>query len=102
MIFRREEVIYLDSLSRYNLANSYEEDDITKYELLTEVDIDTSDPLTYHTCTSGDNLRTISYKYYGTTKLWWALAYANKIIDPTNAIKNGSVLTIPKRRYIPL
>jgi nucleoid-associated protein YgaU len=39
----------------------------------------------------------ISYKVYGSIKLWWLIAYANKVINPITFLKPGTVIKIPKQ-----
>lgn len=46
-----------------------------------------------------NRLDLISNMFYGTPKLWWALAYANKLYDPRK-VKSGIILRIPYRNNI--
>ena len=39
----------------------------------------------------------VSLKFYGTTALWWLIAYANNIIDPFIEVVAGSVIIIPDK-----
>jgi hypothetical protein len=39
---------------------------------------------------------TLSYKVYGTIKLWWVICLSNKIIDPTSFPTSGATLKIIK------
>lgn len=93
--------IVLDDYSRYRKLPIQQEGDISYSELPDEVSISIEDPLAVHECVLGDRLELISYKYYGTTKLYWAIAYANNIIDPLVELENGDILYIPRRRDIP-
>ena len=43
----------------------------------------------------GDRLDTISYQYYGDSSLWWVIASANNIHDPSFAVADGTVLRLP-------
>jgi len=47
-----------------------------------------------------NRLDLISDDYYGTTNLWWLIAWANDILDPFVGITAGRLLTIPKQSEI--
>lgn len=51
-----------------------------------------------HKISLGDDLQSLSYKYYGTVEFWWAIAQANHIIDPFKDLPIGEVLNIPRRK----
>lgn len=97
----KPEDIKLDENSRYKSVEKGVDGDIIYTKLPDEVIIDISDPLAIHTCSLGDTYESISYKYYGTVKLYWAILYANNIIDPFEELKSGTTLYIPRRRNIP-
>ena len=42
----------------------------------------------------------ISYKYYGTTRLWWTILIANNIINPFTDVKTGTRIKILKKEVI--
>lgn len=44
--------------------------------------------------TEADRLDVLSSRFYGTPKYWWAIAYANYIIDPFD-VPQGTRLRIP-------
>jgi nucleoid-associated protein YgaU len=50
----------------------------------------------YYTVQSGDlnRMDLVSYKFYQTPFLWWAILLANNIVNPFN-VKVGDVLRIP-------
>lgn len=37
----------------------------------------------------------VSFRYYGTSRLWWVIAVATKIRDPFIDVKVGTILRIP-------
>lgn len=45
-------------------------------------------------------LPVMSYRIYGTMDLWWLIAIANGIDDPTQLIKAGTKLKIIKKQYV--
>ena len=97
----KAEDIKLDDNSRYKLVDIGADGDILYTKLPDEVVIDISDPLAIHTCSKGETYENISFKYYGTVKLYWVILYANNIIDPFKELENGDILYIPRRRNIP-
>jgi nucleoid-associated protein YgaU len=44
----------------------------------------------------GDRLDTIAYQFYNDSSLWYIIAYANNIHDPSFAVEDGTTLRIPK------
>lgn len=44
----------------------------------------------------GDTLPVIAHKNYNNLRLWWVIAQANDIINPTIKLEPGSALKIPK------
>lgn len=47
-----------------------------------------------HVVAETDTYQTISYRYYGTTRLWWLVAKFNDVQDATDRPKRGTVLKI--------
>jgi len=43
-----------------------------------------------------DRLDLLANKYYGTTRLWWILAHANKLGEGSFVVKPGTKLRIPQ------
>ena len=52
-----------------------------------------------HTAKQRENLDRLSWLYYDTTSLWWAIALSNDIIHPMQ-IKTGATLRIPSKADI--
>lgn len=50
--------------------------------------------------TEKESFQTISYKKYGTIKLWWLICATNFIFDTTNGAMIGIPLKIIKEAYI--
>ena len=44
----------------------------------------------------GDRLDTIANQFYGDSSLWWIIASANNIHDPSFAVKEGTTLRLPE------
>lgn len=67
-----------------------------------QIVIDISDALATFTVRAGDTFESKSYKYYGTTKYWWAIASANNYIYPFLQDEDiGKTIYVPKIESIP-
>ena len=53
-----------------------------------------------YTAHKGDTWTGISYKYYGTTRLWWLICKMNDIFDPTELPDWGTKVKILKEDYV--
>lgn len=49
-----------------------------------------------------NRLDKVSYKFYGTPRLWWAIAQVNNLVDPFLDLPVGTQLRIPKRARLPV
>lgn len=49
-----------------------------------------------------NRLDRISYKFYGTPNLWWAIAQVNNLVDVFLDVPVGTHLRIPKRARLPV
>lgn len=86
-----------------NIFNVYEDDGRYFYNLTRTINFPTElDPTvyTFHETLPDEHYTTISYNYYGTTKLWWVICGANQIINPTYPPYQGRILKIIKPEYI--
>ena len=83
--------------SRYrNLDRIVYEDGVEIQETPNEVNIKhtTGDQFYIVPVEHENRLDLIAYKFYNTPRLWWVVAYANKLDDPFN-VPVGSRLRIP-------
>ena len=55
-----------------------------------------SDNDTYIVTQTGDRLDTLAYQFYGDSSLWYIIASANNIHDPSFAVEDGTTLRIPE------
>lgn len=86
----------IDSNNYENLFNVYK-DNRYYYNLLRTVTIpDNLDPSVYFLLKLNKStpLTTLSYRVYGTIKLWWLICIANNINDTVRPIEPGKVLKI--------
>lgn len=86
--------------NRYSMCKSKQDDLVSlgtkRYEAFPSVDISTDDA-TYFVVTATELRRMdlISYKSYGRSDLWWAIALVNKIFNPFTDLYIGQTLVIP-------
>ena len=64
---------------------------MTKYPLIT---LAPSDIYVY--TTQGDRYDTLALSFYNDSSLWYIIASANNIHDPSFAVEDGTTLRIPK------
>ena len=50
----------------------------------------------YAVTQTGDRLDTLAYQFYGDQSLWYIIASANNIHDPSFAVEDGTTLRIPE------
>ncbi len=87
-----------------NLFNIFEDDEGMQFFNLyntinIEGDIDPTLYEEYHWSDS-DDLYSLSYKYYQTTRLWWTILVANNIIHPFEELKEGMKIKVLKAPVI--
>ncbi len=88
---RNYDIIYdtEKKLLRCGFYNNKLKDKSSEYDEIYEVTVETE-----------HRLDIISYKFYGTAALDWAIADANNISDPIKDVKVGTKLRIPSRNII--
>ena len=62
--------------------------------------IEESDEDIIHVVKVQDRLDRLAYEYYRNSRLWWVIAQANDIDNPTTGIQVGQELTIPSPDYV--
>lgn len=88
--------------SRYrNLDWCKDEDGMYFIETYEHLEIPETNRDKYHEVSSGEKNRLdlIAYRYYKNPALWWIIAEANNIIDPS-IVEVGRVLRIPSRETV--
>ena len=92
------ELPYLSEERLENIFNVYLDDDNKFfYNILETVDFPENLPdglFSTYTVEPGDTLPFISYKVFGTIFLWWVICIVNKIDNPVQPLKTGTVLKI--------
>lgn len=55
-----------------------------------------------HTVTAADDGRPdlIAWRYYRDVKLWWIIAWVNRVLHPINEIRAGIQLIIPSLEHV--
>ena len=99
----QSEVADLPSLSEYNIENLYTvvKDDVDGYyynilNRLSFPEVPDEQLYSYYIPTGNEGWTTISYKNYGTIKLWWLIADFNRITNPIEFPSSVTKLKIPK------
>ncbi|MEO6584422.1 MAG: hypothetical protein ABIO05_08865 [Ferruginibacter sp.] len=87
----------LDDYSYENIFSVYERDGMYFYNLLNTITFPTEiNPLLYSNYIVNGNLswQLLSYKLYGTIKLWWVICAVNQIQNPLIIPPAGTTLKI--------
>jgi len=83
-------------MGRYDLNTARKlEDGRVVYRTRVTNTIPKSDRDVYIVTQTGDRLDTIAYQFLGDQSLWYIIAKANNIHDPSFAVEDGTTLRIP-------
>jgi len=83
-------------MGRYDLNTARKlEDGRIVYRTKVTNTIPKSDRDVYIVTQTGDRLDTIAYQFLGDQSLWYIIAKANNIHDPSFAVEDGTTLRIP-------
>lgn len=105
----QNDITSLPKLNAYNYENLFRvyrdsEDNPYYYNILNSIALpDDLDPnIYYEFVVPGPFIpwTVLSYRIYGTIKLWWIICLANKIINPITFPVNGSKLKIIRPEYV--
>jgi nucleoid-associated protein YgaU len=104
---RQNDINNLPKLDFENFENIFsvyqDNNDYYYYNLLETIFFPNNLPESYfseYTVKYEDTWPLISYKAYGTIKLWWVIAYANNVINPINFLEVGKKIKIPKTSIV--
>jgi hypothetical protein len=93
----------LTSLSMYSKTPVYDVNGVVVFGLQQPVVLPASSDQIYAVRQGSENrLDRISFSFYGTAKLWWAIAQVNNLVDPMMDIPTGTQLRIPDRARLPI
>jgi nucleoid-associated protein YgaU len=99
---KQNDISILPRLTEENLENIFNiyQDETGRffYKLLNTIQFPEDLPSIYfnnYTIGFGDTWPLVSYKAYKSTKLWWVITKANKIISPINTCIPGTEIKIP-------
>jgi hypothetical protein len=83
-------------MARYELNDARKlEDGRIVFRTRVNRTIPKSDRDTYIVTQTGDRLDTLAYQFLGDHSLWYIIAQANNIHDPSFAVEDGTTLRIP-------
>lgn len=87
-----------------NIFTVYEDEyNILYFNLINDLSIDGDiDPSLYQEIfyNQEESWYEMSYKYYGTTRLWWLILVANKVNNPFEDIKTGDRIKILRKEIV--
>ena len=90
------------SLDNYNFANLFHvvnKGEKSYFNLYRNVNFELGDldPALFenYEIMESDSWTNISYKFYGTVKLWWLICRFNNVKNPFNELKAGKIIKIP-------
>lgn len=94
--------------STYDLANLFlkfrDKNGNIVYNLNDTIEIEFADASSslydVYVVKESDTYQTISYKLYGTTRLWWAIAKINDVYDATKLPSKGDVIKTISKSFI--
>jgi nucleoid-associated protein YgaU len=97
-----------DKLDQYNFANLFNVVQLGEksyFNICKTIQFDNIDYIPqsyidYYIVKEGDTWTLISYKFYGTIKLWWLICKVNNIQDPFMDLQIGMSLKILKKEIV--
>lgn len=92
----------VETIGQYDMANLFiqflDKNNNMVYNINDSVALNFLDPsdslVSIYLVGDKDTFQTISYKFYGTTRLWWLVARLNNVSNAFNRPKSGSYLKI--------
>lgn len=89
--------------SHLKIYNVMEQPDYTKFlNVFRSYSVinNTTDIFTYYVVTNDEWFDSIAYKFYKNSKLWWAVAVANGVINPFEFLNEGDTIKVIKNQYL--
>ena len=83
------------SYSRYNGFYYYYNERDDKNQMSTSAWLDENNTSNAHTVEKGDTWDSIALKYYGNPTYYWVICDFNRVIDPFEGPKEGTVVNVP-------
>lgn len=107
MNIKDTEITKISNITNFNIENYVSvftnKDNYQVLNLMETVKIPQNiNPIYYeiYTPTNNESFQTISYKYYGTIKLWWLICATNFIFNITEGARGGIPIKIIKPLYV--
>lgn len=96
------------TIDKYNLANLFlqfkDKNGKTVFNVNDTLTFDFSDTASSifinHVVGEKDTYQTISYRYYGTTRLWWIIAKINNVEDATIRPEAATIIKVLNPQHI--
>lgn len=99
-----KDVSFLDNYNFANLFNVVNKGEKSYFNLCRSIYFDiediSPDLITVYEVAEGDTWTNISYRNFGTIKLWWLICKFNNIKNPFEEIEAGKIIKIPSKELM--
>ena len=99
-----KDVSFLDNYNFANLFNVVNKGEKSYFNLCRSIYFDiediSPDLITVYEVAEGDTWTNISYRNFGTIKLWWLICKFNNIKNPFEEIVAGKIIKIPSKELM--
>ena len=99
-----KDVSFLDNYNFANLFNVVNKGEKIYFNLCRSIYFDiediSPDLITVYEVAEGDTWTNISYRNFGTIKLWWLICKFNNIKNPFEEIEAGKIIKIPSKELM--
>lgn len=99
-----KDVSFLDNYNFANLFNVVNKGEKSYFNLCRSIYFDiediSPDLITIYEVAEGDTWTNISYRNFGTIKLWWLICKFNNIKNPFEEIEAGKIIKIPSKELM--
>ena len=99
-----KDVSFLDNYNFANLFNVVNRGEKSYFNLCRSIYFDiediSPDLITVYEVAEGDTWTNISYRNFGTIKLWWLICKFNNIKNPFEEIEAGKIIKIPSKELM--
>ena len=99
-----KDVSFLDNYNCANVFNVVNKGEKSYFNLCRSIYFDiediSPDLITVYEVAEGDTWTNISYRNFGTIKLWWLICKFNNIKNPFEEIEAGKIIKIPSKELM--
>jgi hypothetical protein len=103
-VFDQNYTQHLDNYNFANLFNVINKGKNSYFNLCRSIYFDTDNIdgnlINIYEIAEGDTWTNISYRYFGTIKLWWLICKFNNIKNPFDELEAGKIIKIPTKELM--